>query len=120
MKKENRLQKNEDFQTVFRSGSSAANRQFVVYQLRRDAQEHIRIGLSVSRKLGNAVRRNRIKRLMKEALRPMVADLKQNCDVVIIARKPAADMELDEMKKSLRHVMKVAKLVDRSVSSQRR
>ncbi|MFC4736220.1 ribonuclease P protein component [Bacillus daqingensis] len=120
MKKENRLQKNEDFQTVFRSGHSAANRQFVVYRLHRDAQEHIRIGLSVSKKLGNAVRRNRIKRLMKEALRPMIADLKQNCDVVIIARKPAADMEFDEMKKSLRHVMKVAKLVDRSVSSQRR
>ncbi|PTL37696.1 ribonuclease P protein component [Alkalicoccus saliphilus] len=113
MKKQHRLRKNEEFQKVFQHGKSAANRQFVVYQLSRRGQEHVRIGLSVSKKLGNAVQRNRIKRLMKEALRGTAEELRQDCDVVIIARKPAASMELEEVQKSLKHVLKVAKLYRR-------
>ncbi|SES22822.1 ribonuclease P protein component [Salipaludibacillus aurantiacus] len=110
MKSQYRLKKNEDFQYVFQRGNSAANRQFVVYQLKKEQQDTIRIGLSVSKKLGNAVDRNRIKRLMKEILRELAPDLLQNRDVVIIARKPAADMDYHQMKKSMYHVMKVAKL----------
>ncbi|PRO64343.1 ribonuclease P protein component [Alkalicoccus urumqiensis] len=113
MKKQHRLRKNEEFQQVFRYGSSSANRQFVVYQRKKPDQKAIRIGLSVSKKLGNAVTRNRIKRLMKEVLRAEAPSLYQERDIVIIARKPAAEMELDEMKKSLKHVLKVAKLVNR-------
>lgn len=110
MKKQHRLQKNEEFQQVFQLGSSAANRQFVVYQLQKTEQQTVRIGLSVSKKLGNAVQRNRIKRLMKEVLRDTAEELKQDRDVVIIARKPVTSMELGEMEKSLRHVLNVAKL----------
>lgn len=110
MKKQHRLQKNEDFQQVFRLGHSAANRQFVVYQLQKEGQTAIRIGLSVSKKLGNAVQRNLTKRLMKEVLRDTAEELKQDRDVVIIARKPVTSMELEEIRKSLRHVLKVAKL----------
>ncbi|TVP88805.1 MAG: ribonuclease P protein component [Alkalicoccus sp.] len=113
MKKQHRLRKNEEFQKVFQHGKSAANRQFVVYQLSRREQKHVRIGLSVSKKLGNAVQRNRIKRIMKEALRDAAEELRQDCDVVIIARKPAASMELEEVRKSLKHVLKVARLYRR-------
>ncbi|CAM3806781.1 ribonuclease P protein component [Alkalicoccus chagannorensis] len=114
MKKQHRLRKNEEFQQVFQHGSSAANRQFVVYQRPKPGQDHIRIGLSVSKKLGNAVQRNRIKRLMKEVLRELAPRLKQECDIVIIARKPVTAMELGEMERSLKHVCKVAKLHPRS------
>ncbi|MCS0543524.1 ribonuclease P protein component, partial [Aeromonas veronii] len=55
MKKEYRIKKNQDFQTVFKSGKSSANRQFIVYVYERDELEHFRIGLSVSKKIGNAV-----------------------------------------------------------------
>ncbi|UTR16990.1 ribonuclease P protein component [Salipaludibacillus sp. LMS25] len=110
MNKEYRLKKNEEFQHVFQRGNSVANRQFVVYQVKKTEQDTIRIGLSVSKKLGNAVVRNRIKRLMKENLRELVPNLHQNCDVVIIARHPVAAMTYDEIKKSLSHVLKVARL----------
>ncbi|SDN96089.1 ribonuclease P protein component [Alkalicoccus daliensis] len=110
MRKQHRLQKNEDFQQVFQHGFSAANRQFVVYQLQKPEQQTIRIGLSVSKKLGNAVLRNRTKRLMKEVLRDTAEELKQDRDVVIIARKPVTAMDLGEIEKSLRHVLNVAKL----------
>lgn len=115
MKKQHRLQKNEDFQQVFRLGSSAANRQFVIYQLQKEGQTTVRIGLSVSKKLGNAVQRNLTKRLMKEVLRETAEELKQDRDVVIIARKPVTSMELGEIQKSLRHVLKVAKLFPQPV-----
>ncbi|QKS73116.1 ribonuclease P protein component [Paenalkalicoccus suaedae] len=113
MKNEHRLKKNEDFQYVFQHGYSVANRQFVLYQVKKEDQQDIRIGLSVSKKLGNAVVRNRVKRLMKEALRPQTESLYQNRDVVIIARKPVTEMSLTEMEKSLQHVLKVAKLFHR-------
>ncbi|WP_416148065.1 ribonuclease P protein component [Salipaludibacillus sp. HK11] len=110
MKRQYSLKKNEDFQNVFKHGKSVANRQFVVYQLVGDEKASIRFGLSVSKKIGNAVMRNRIKRLMKEILRELSPEMYQNRDIVIIARKPTADMDYYQMKKSLTHVMKVAKL----------
>ncbi|MFT4416909.1 ribonuclease P protein component [Fredinandcohnia humi] len=110
MKKEYRIKKNQDFQTVFQSGKSSANRQFVVYVLEREGQEHFRIGLSVSKKLGNAVTRNRIKRLIRQFFLEHKT-LVQEKDYVVIARKPVVDMEYEEVKKSLFHVLKVAKVL---------
>lgn len=60
MKKRNRLKKNEDFQKVFKHGTSVANRQFVLYTLDQPENDELRVGLSVSKKIGNAVMRNRI------------------------------------------------------------
>ncbi|MDQ0257563.1 ribonuclease P protein component [Evansella vedderi] len=108
MRKENRLKKNEEFQVVFHRGSSVANRQFVVYHLKKEDQEHTRIGLSVSKKLGNAVTRNKIKRLMREAIREFLPKLKGNQDIVIIARKPVIEMDLTQIKSSLNHVINKA------------
>ncbi|MBU9722299.1 MULTISPECIES: ribonuclease P protein component [Bacillaceae] len=111
MKKENRLKKNEEFQVVFQRGSSVANRQFVVYKLKKTDQKNIRIGLSVSKKLGNAVIRNRIKRLLREGLRELIPSLNGSYDVVLIARKPVTEMDMLSINKSLKHVFKLGKLL---------
>lgn len=113
MKKENRLKKNEEFQQVFKRGKSVANRQFVVYYLKKEQQTNIRVGISVSKKLGNAVVRNKIKRLVREAIREIIPNLNQSCDLVIIARKPTVEMSLDEIKKSLKHVLKLSRVMKR-------
>ncbi|MEH7237916.1 ribonuclease P protein component [Bacillus sp. JJ1562] len=110
MKKEYRIKRNQDFQTVFKSGKSSANRQFIVYVYHREELEHFRIGLSVSKKIGNAVTRNRIKRLIRQFFLEH-KDLVQIKDYVIIARKPVAEMNYEEVKKSLLHVLKVAKVL---------
>ncbi|MFA9556242.1 ribonuclease P protein component [Evansella sp. AB-rgal1] len=115
MKKENRLKKNEDFQIIFQQGTSVANRQFVVYYLRKADQECARIGLSVSKKLGNAVTRNRIKRLMREALSILLPDISKNYDVVIIARRPTIDMELQQFRNSITHVLKLSGVLKKRV-----
>ncbi|MDR6225366.1 ribonuclease P protein component [Desmospora profundinema] len=114
MQSKYRLKRRNDFKRAFRGGSSVANRQFVLYRSRRRQPGPVRIGISVSRKVGNAVIRNRIKRLVKEITRQWVEDLPEETDLIVIARKPAAEMDYHQMKSSLRHVFRRAKLLDGS------
>lgn len=111
MQKEYRLKRRNDFRRIFRIGTSTANRQFVVYHCVRREQGPTRIGISVSRKVGNAVVRNRIKRLIKEITRHWIDQLPEKTDIVLIVRKPAAQMDYHQMKSSLRHVFKRAKVL---------
>ncbi|WP_026675515.1 ribonuclease P protein component [Alkalihalobacterium bogoriense] len=114
MKKEYRIKKNNEFSVVFNKGKSYANRQFVLYVLHKEDQKHFRIGLSVSKKVGHAVTRNRIKRVIREIFKELEEEIKENIDYVVIARNPVASMDFQEMKKSLYHVMKKANVIKRS------
>jgi ribonuclease P protein component len=113
VKKELRVKKNKDFQEIFQKGRSFANRQFVVYALKKEDQDYFRIGLSVSKKLGNAVTRNQIKRYVRQSILELKEQVASGNDYVIIARKPAAEMDFFEVKKSLTHVLKVGKVLRR-------
>jgi ribonuclease P protein component len=112
MKKSYRIKKNEDFQAIFKKKKSFANRQFVIYLMDKPGQDHFRIGLSVSKKLGNAVVRNRIKRYIRESVKELQKQIVDK-DIIIIARHPVAEMNFHEVKKSLLHVMNVAKVIKR-------
>lgn len=112
MKTNRRLKKNKDFQLVFQSGVSKANRQFVVYFTDRPG-ESFRVGISVSKRVGNAVTRNRIKRTVREVFRLLEEDLAEGKDYVIIARRPTAEMDFREMRSSLIHVLKRAGVLRR-------
>jgi ribonuclease P protein component len=111
MRKELRIKKNKEFQAAFQHGHSFANRQFVIYSLKKEGQDYFRIGLSVSKKIGNAVTRNRIKRYLRQSIFELNDQLAPGNDYVIIARKPAAEMDVFEVKKSLTHVFKVGKVL---------
>lgn len=111
MKKRQRIKKNEEFQRVFKSGKSFANRQFVIYCYRKEDQSEFRIGLSVSKKIGNAVTRNRIKRYIRQAFLEMQHELHNDMDYVIIARHQAATKDFHETKKSLQHVLRIARVL---------
>ncbi|SHE86527.1 ribonuclease P protein component [Seinonella peptonophila] len=106
-----RLKARRDFRRVFRLGRSVANRQFVVFLRYRRPGEHdsFRLGISVSRKVGKAVVRNRIRRRVKEVVRSWANELKHDVDLIIIVRKPAVDLTFQQVESSLRHVMKKAK-----------
>ncbi|TQR20019.1 ribonuclease P protein component [Psychrobacillus vulpis] len=108
MNKSQRVKKNEEFQAIFKNGKSFANRQFVVYCLENE-QAYFRVGLSVSKKVGNAVVRNRIKRYIRQTFLELTDQIYPNMDYIIIARNPAAKLDFHETKKSLEHVMKIAK-----------
>lgn len=113
MEKKNRLTKREYFDKVYRHGKSAANHQFVLYYMPRQDQESFRLGVSVSKKLGNAVVRNRIRRVMKEIVRLNEARFPAGYDLIVIARKPVVDMSYQELEKSMLHVLKRASLLVR-------
>ena len=83
MKKEYRVKKNEDFQTIIKKKKSVANRQFVVYYDQNN--DHLRVGISVSKKLGNAVVRNKIKRQVRMMVHE-VFDKNEKMDYIVIVR----------------------------------
>ncbi len=114
MRREQRVKKNKEFQEIFKKGTSFANRQFVLYILKKDDAQPFRIGISVSKKIGNAVCRNQIKRYVRQAFLELKDDVQENRDYLIIARKPAAEMNFHEVKSSLIHVLKRGKVLKRS------
>ncbi|QAA23913.1 ribonuclease P protein component [Sporolactobacillus terrae] len=111
MKMLKRLKKNHEFQIVFQEGKSFANRQFVVYVRKQNGKPYSRLGLSVSKKMGNAVMRNHIKRYIKEIFREFADRLEVGNDYIIISRKPVSTMTHQEMRKSLVHVLKKARVL---------
>jgi ribonuclease P protein component len=93
-----RITRSGDFDAVYRRGRSAANRHLVVYAFARDDRPPAtpaRLGLSVSRKVGGAVERNRVKRVLREQFAAIAPGLPGGIDVVVIARPGAAEY-LDE------------------------
>ncbi|MCC5896033.1 MAG: ribonuclease P protein component [Alkalibacterium sp.] len=113
MKKAYRVKKEADFQKVFHDGQSMANRQFVIYSIPKEDQSHFRVGLSVGKKIGNAVKRNEIKRKIRHALIEMDQEdqIKPAIDFIVIARQPTREMTFHEVKKSLTHVLKKAEVL---------
>ena len=83
MKKEYRIKKNEDFQTIIKDKKSVANRKFVIYYKVNDC--HLKVGISVSKKLGNAVVRNKTKRQVRMMVHD-VFDKTQKMDIIVIVR----------------------------------
>ena len=84
LKKAYRIKKNNEFQQIFKTGKSFANRELVIYYKRKEDQEHFRIGISVGKKIGNAVTRNRVKRCVREAFIQLEPSVKNDVDIIII------------------------------------
>jgi ribonuclease P protein component len=84
-----RLSRSADFDRVFRQGRSHAGRELVLYVFPRGESAPPRLGLSVSRKVGGAVQRNRVKRLLREAFVLESARLPAGTDAVVVARHDA-------------------------------
>jgi ribonuclease P protein component len=84
-----RLSRSADFDRVFRHGRSHAGRELVLYVFPRGEDAESRLGLSVSRKVGGAVERNRVKRLLREAFALEAERLPPGTDAVVVARHEA-------------------------------
>lgn len=110
MQKSYRLRKREDFSRVYRRGKAVANRQLVLYYQFNRETSHFRLGVSVSKKVGRAVKRNRLKRLIKEAARAQADRIKPGYDLVVIVRKGAVDATYHDISSSLGYLLKKARL----------
>ena len=103
MKFSGSLKKNKDFQNVYQNGKSYANRYLVMYVL-RNGTEHNRLGISVSKKVGNSVVRHHLTRLIREVYRLHEDTFNSGLDVVVIARMSAKDISYHQVESSLLHL----------------
>ena len=97
-----RLQKNRAFQYVYRKGHSVACRNLVL--LHAPGRE-LKVGFSVSKKVGKAVTRNKVKRRLRECFRPYLGDVKTGL-YVIVARPAAAEAAFDTLQKDVQYLLK--------------
>jgi ribonuclease P protein component len=107
--RELRLKESARFQTVYRRGRSWSNPEMVVYALPRPAPEK-QFGFVVGKKLGRAVHRNRVRRLLREACRALVPHVPRGVNVVIVGRPAAAEASLEELTAGMRTLFQRAGL----------
>ena len=99
------LKKNNEFQRVYRKGTSQANRYLVMYVLENhDRHMENRLGISVSKKVGNSVVRHRVTRLIRESYRLNERSFRQGLDIVVVARPNAKDKSYQEIESALMHL----------------
>ena len=97
------LKKNKDFRVVYNKGTSHANRFFVMYVLENNLNRN-RLGISVSKKVGNSVVRHRITRLVRECYRLHEEIFNCGLDIVVIARVSASGISYKEVRQALIHL----------------
>ncbi|MEF9916956.1 MAG: ribonuclease P protein component [Lachnospiraceae bacterium] len=111
MKYSESLKKNRDFQKVYKLGKSYANKYLVMYVVPNEINKN-RLGISVSKKVGNSVVRHRITRLIREGYRLQEGLFPTGLDIVVIARAGAKDIGYKEIESALIHVGKLHHIID--------
>jgi len=107
--KENKIRKNVEFRAVYRRGKSFSNNLLVLY-IYKNKKNINRIGISVSKKVGKSVIRNRVKRLIRENYRLNSSNLKTGYDLVFIARNASNDKDYDQIGDAVKNLFKKAGL----------
>ena len=105
------LKKNQDFQKVYRNGKSYANKYLVMYVLENELENN-RIGVSVSKKVGNSVVRHRLARLIRESFRLNGDRFQNGLDIVVIARNTAKGKNYWDISSAVLHLGKLHNILD--------
>lgn len=100
------LKKRNDFQIVYKNGKSFANRYLVMYKKKNDTDRN-RLGISVSKKVGNSVVRHRVTRLIRESYRLNEEKFEQGYDLIVVARVNTKEISYFDMESALLHVAKL-------------
>lgn len=112
------IKKDFDFRKVYQRGKSLADRNLVIYTMKNKSYKS-RIGISISKKVGKAHERNRIRRCIKEAYRLNIDDkVLGGYDLVFIARINAADKDYKELERSLKYICKKANIIKKDGKKQ--
>jgi len=105
-----RLRSNEDFKRIYKSGKSYWNRNLVIY-VKSNGLEHIRVGFTVTKKIGNSVVRNKIRRRMKEIFRKNFDNIKEGYDIILVPKKNVVDISYQELESAMIHIFKLANVL---------
>ena len=104
------LKSNYDFQRVYKNGKSYANKYLVMYVLENN-KENNRLGISVSKKVGNSVVRHRVTRLIRESYRLHENIFNSGLDIVVIARNSASSVSFLKIESALLHLAKFHQII---------
>jgi len=104
------LKKNRDFQKVYKKGISYANKYLIMYRLENRTEEN-RVGICVSKKVGNSVVRHRLTRLIRESYRLNESSFQAGYDFVVIARNDSKKCSFYEIEKALLYLAKIHKII---------
>lgn len=99
-----------DFKKAYTQGKSYGNRNLVLY-VRKNNLGYTRVGFTVSKKVGTAVVRNKIKRRLREIFREYEDSIKEGFDLIFIARTNVPDISFKELKSAFHHILRVSKMV---------
>ena len=113
MKFSESLKKNDRFREVYKRGKSLANKYLVIYVLENNLEIN-RLGISVSKKVGNSVVRHHLARLIRESYRLHEDMFNSGLDIVVVARKSAADINYHDMESALLHLFRLHKIIMKS------
>lgn len=116
LSKQFRLKKKYQFNYVYRVGKSVGGKLMILYYC-PSKNINVKVGISVSKKLGHAVVRNRTKRRIREAIYPHLTKLKPNFNVVVIAKNAIADASFSDITSELNYLLKKAKIKDNNEKS---
>ena len=103
MKRFPSIKKNSDFQAIYRTAKSYANRQLVMYVKKTGGQQS-RIGISVSKKVGNSVVRHHVTRLVRESYRLNKDRVRLGLDIVVVARPAAKEADFKKIESAYLHL----------------
>lgn len=117
MKFSESLKKNHQFQCVYRYGKSYVNRYLIMY-VRENGTDGNRLGISVSKKVGNSIVRHRITRLVRESYRLHEVMFNSGLDIVIVARRNAASVGYHEIEKAMFHLGKLHHILNEPLESE--
>jgi ribonuclease P protein component len=104
------LKSNSDFSKVYKEGRSKANRYLVVY-VRENGTDNNRLGVSISKKVGNSVYRHYFKRCVKESYRLHEKMFNSGLDIVVLARQGAKDIKYSDIESAMMHLMRIHKVI---------
>ena len=104
------LKKNYEFRYVYENGKSYANKYLVMYVVENNTDRN-RLGISVSKKVGNSVVRHRITRLIRESYRLHENIFNSGLDIVVIARSSASEISYEETESALLHLAKLHHII---------
>ena len=110
MQRKFRLTRSTDFKRVRRTGKSYAH-PFVVLVVQTNEIPRVRVGVTAGRSVGGAVQRNRAKRLLREAMRPLLPDLLPGWDLILIARPALPAKSLQEIRQVLTSLLHRAQII---------
>lgn len=103
---------NKVFRSIYKNGKSSANKLLVMY-FRKNGYDYNRLGITVSKKIGNSVERNRVKRLIKESYRINHTSYKCGYDIIFIARLSIKNTSFENVESALKHLMKKNNFVNK-------